>query len=86
MFVLLFLLLPLSNGNLGQQWKSGATSAFSGATSRTVFNSDYSASKAIDGNPGSNYHSDGGSEPQWLKLTLARHHSRVDKVVCEIGM
>ena len=83
MLVLLFLLLSLSNGD---SIRSGATSSFSGATARTIWSYDARASMAIDGDPSSGHHSGVDIKPEWLNLTLARHHSRVDKVVCEIGM
>ena len=77
MLVLLFLLLPPSNGD---SIKSGTTSAFSGATSRTVWN-QWGPSKAIDGSLTAGYASAKDSKPQWLNLALARHQLTIDKVV-----
>eukprot|EP00116_Pleurobrachia_bachei_P017023 sb/3477285/ len=69
MFVLLFLLLPVSSaGDL----KSGGTSAFSGATSKSRYGGAV-PSRAIDGDPYTEFHSAVSSQPQWLRLTLVRH-------------
>eukprot|EP00116_Pleurobrachia_bachei_P011321 sb/3471583/ len=43
--------------------------SISSATAKTVYG-NYPPKRAFDGNPSTFYHSNAGSEPQWLKLQL----------------